>query len=54
MEQHGARFYDESRDPDITLDYYSSGDHVKDQMIPRYTEIFWKKVAKLVNPVPAP
>jgi hypothetical protein len=54
LEKHGARYYDESRDTDITLDYYSSGDHVKDAMIPRYTEIFWQKVGKLVNPEPAP
>ncbi len=50
LEKQGARLYDETHDRDVTLDFYGSGDHVKDEMIPRYTEIFWGKIAKLVHP----
>jgi len=50
LDQRGARLYDETHDRDVTLDFYGSGDHVRDEMIPRYTEIFWGKIAKLVHP----
>ncbi len=49
LDQRGARLYDETHDRDVTLDFYGSGDHVRDEMIPRYTEIFWGKIAKLVH-----
>ncbi len=53
LEKEGARFFDETHEPDVTLDFYGSGDHVADAMMARYTELFWKKVGKLVSPEPA-
>lgn len=50
LEKAGARYFDETRETDITLDFYGSGDHVATAMMPRYTELFWQKIGKLVNP----
>jgi hypothetical protein len=49
LEKAGARFFDETREADITVDFYGSGDHVAPAMMPRYTELFWQKVGKLVE-----
>lgn len=54
LEKEGAQLYDETRDKDVTLDFYGSGDHVASKMMPRYTEMFWQKVGKLVKPKAGP
>jgi hypothetical protein len=54
LEKEGARLYDETRDMDVTLEFYGSGDHVAADMMPRYTEMFWQKVGKLVKGETAP
>ena len=53
LEKEGARLYDETRDMDVTLEFYGSGDHVAPGMMAGYTEMFWKKVGKLVKAEPA-
>lgn len=52
LEKAGAILIDESRDPEVTLDFYGSGDHVKPAMEKTYTEMFWRKVGPLL-PAPA-
>jgi hypothetical protein len=52
VEKAGARFFDETQEPDITVDLYGSGDHVAPAMMPRYTELFWQKIGKMVNAEP--
>lgn len=52
LEKAGAILIDESRDADVTLDFYGSGDHVKLAMEKTYTEMFWRKVGPLL-PAPA-
>jgi hypothetical protein len=49
LENAGAGLYDESNEQDVTQDFYASGDHVAESMVPRYTEIFWRNVGPLVN-----
>ena len=49
LEKEGARLYDETRDMDVTPEFYGSGDHVAPEMMKRYTEMFWQKVEKLVK-----
>ena len=51
LERAGATLIDETRDADVTIDFYGSGDHVKPEMEKRYTEMFWRKVGPLI---PAP
>lgn len=51
LEKAGAILIDESGDPDVTLDFYGSGDHVKPAMEKTYTEMFWRKVGPLLPPV---
>ena len=53
VEKAGARLFDETNEADVTLDFYGSGDHVAPAMMPRYTELFWQKVGKLVAAEPA-
>ena len=53
LEKQGARLFDETHEADVTLNFYGSGDHVADAMMARYTELFWQKVGKLVDPEPA-
>jgi len=52
LEKAGAPLFDETREPDVTVDFYGSGDHVAPAMMPRYTELFWQKVGPLVNAEP--
>ena len=52
LEKAGARLFDETREGDVTLDLYGSGDHISSANMPRYTEIFWRKVGPLVRPAP--
>ena len=49
LEKAGAGLYDESHEQDVTPDFYASGDHVAESMVPRYTELFWRNVGPLVN-----
>ena len=44
VEKAGAQFIDETRNPDVTLDFYGADDHVAPAMMPPYTELFWRKV----------
>ena len=53
LERAGAMLIDETRDADVTVDYYGSGDHVKTAMMKPYTEMFWRKVGPLLE-APAP
>ena len=50
LEKAGATLVDETRDAEVTLDFYGSGDHVKTAMEKRYTEMFWRKVGPLLPP----
>ena len=50
LEKAGAVLIDETRDPEVTLDFYGAGDHVKTAMEKRYTEMFWRKVGPLLPP----
>lgn len=54
LEKEGARFFSETGEADVTLDFYGSGDHVAPAMMPRYTEQFWQKIGPLVPGKPAP
>jgi hypothetical protein len=49
LETAGARLFDETHEPDVTLDFYGSGDHVAPGEVGRYTEMFWRKVGPLVK-----
>lgn len=44
VEKAGAKFVDETIDPDVTLSFYGSDDHVAPAMMKPYTELFWRKV----------
>ena len=50
LEKAGATLIDETHDPEVTLDFYGSGDHVKTAMAKPYTEMFWRKVGPLLPP----
>jgi hypothetical protein len=52
LEKEGAGLYDETRDMDVTPDFYGSGDHVAPDMMRRYTEMFWQKVGNLAKAEP--
>jgi hypothetical protein len=45
LEANGAMFHDDTGDPEMTLDLYEDGDHVRDRR--RYTEIFRKRLDPL-------
>ncbi len=47
VQSRGASFRDDTEDPEMTLDLYSDGDHVRDRR--RYTEIFHRRVAMLLE-----
>lgn len=47
VQSRGASFRDDTDDPEMTLDLYSDGDHVRDRR--RYTEIFHRRVAMLLE-----
>jgi len=49
LEEKGALLVDETRDPDVTLDLYGSGDHVSAAMMPRYSELFWRKIGPRIG-----
>jgi hypothetical protein len=44
LKSHGAIFIDESPAEDITEDFYGEGDHVADNMMKPYTELFWRRL----------
>jgi hypothetical protein len=46
-ESNGACFYDETGDPELTLDLYEDGDHFRDRAI--YTKIFRRRFDALFN-----
>lgn len=41
----GAKLVDESRDPEVTIDYYGSDDHVAPSKMKAYTALFWRKMS---------
>ena len=41
-ESHGKCFYDETGDPELTLDLYEDGDHVRDRIA--YTKVFRRRL----------
>jgi hypothetical protein len=45
VQSRGASFRDDTGDPQLTLDMYADGDHVRDRV--RYTEIFHSRMATL-------
>jgi len=49
LEKAGARLFDETREADVIVDFYGSGDHVAPAKMPEYTELFWRKVGPLVE-----
>ena len=49
LEKAGARLFDETGEADVTVDFYGSGDHVAPKKMPEYTELFWRKIAPLVE-----
>jgi hypothetical protein len=48
LEEKGAVHFDETREADVTLDLYGSGDHIASPQMARYTELFWGKIAPLM------
>lgn len=54
LEKAGAQFIDETRDADVTQDFYGADDHVAPAMMKSYTELFWRKVGPQLPPAPAP
>ena len=54
LDKAGARWFDETKEADITGEFYGSGDHVASSKMARYTELFWQKVGPLVEPKTAP
>lgn len=57
VEKAGAQFIDETRDAEVTLDFYGSDDHVAPAMMKSYTELFWRKVGPQLpaaRPEPVP
>ena len=48
LEAHGARLFDETREPDVTRDFYGSGDHVSRKKSAAYTALFWRKIEPLI------
>jgi hypothetical protein len=49
LASHEAVLVDETTDPDVTIDYYGGDDHVRDEMMTAYTELFWRKVRPLLD-----
>ena len=47
--QHGCFFHDFTGDPEITLDMYGTGDHIHENHIKRYTEIFFNRINAIVQ-----
>ena len=45
LKEQGVDFYDFTDDPEVTLSLYANGDHIADKYKPRYTEIFYKRLA---------
>lgn len=54
VEKAGAQLMDETRDADVTRDFYGADDHLAPAMMKSYTELFWRKVGPQLPPVPAP
>ena len=50
LEKAGAQLVDETRDADITPDFYEADDHIETLMMKAYTEMFWRKVGPLLPP----
>ncbi len=50
LEKAGAQLIDETRDADVTLDFYGSDDHLAPAMMKPYTELFWRKVGPQLPP----
>jgi hypothetical protein len=50
LEKAGAKFVDETRDPEVTLKYYGADDHVAPSQMKAYTELFWRKMSPHVAP----
>ncbi len=49
LEGHEALLVDETADPKVTFDYYSSDDHLRYEMMAPYTKQFWKEVKPLLG-----
>jgi hypothetical protein len=45
--QQGVQFYDFNGDPELTLDRYLDGDHIRPSWKPQSTELFMKRLEKL-------
>jgi hypothetical protein len=50
LEKAGAKFIDETRDPDVTLSFYGSDDHVASSKMKAYTALFWRKISSHLAP----
>ena len=49
LTQNGATLMDESNDPSVTVDYYTTDDHVSQPKMKPYTEQFWAKEGALIE-----
>jgi len=47
VEAHGARFHDDTGDPQLTLDMYEDGDHLSHDGRFRYTQLFYDRMRPL-------
>jgi hypothetical protein len=47
IEAHGARFHDDTGDPQLTLDMYEDGDHLSRDGRVRYTQLFFDRMRPL-------
>lgn len=48
VEMAGAQLIDETRDADVTRDFYGADDHVAPAMMKPYTKLFWRKIAPIL------
>jgi hypothetical protein len=47
VQSHGGRLYDETGDPELTIDMYGDGDHLVGGARRRYTDIFFNRLQRL-------
>ena len=48
LARNGVKLVDESKDASMTVDYYTTDDHISKSKTPEYTERFWKIAGSLI------
>lgn len=49
LDSHGAALVDETVATEVTANFYGGDDHVRGDMMPTYTQLFWSKVAPVLR-----